>query len=72
MVTSGDTYWIIDTDSNIPVELEGFPFSQMSMVIRILEQFMISIIGLHQTVSKINFKEDKENDLLFSSRKLIL
>ena len=34
--------------------------SQMSLVVRILEQSIISIIGLHWTVSNINFKEDKE------------
>jgi hypothetical protein len=31
-----------------------------SLVIRILEQSLVSIIGTHQTVSKIDFKEDKE------------
>ena len=35
--------------------------SQMSLVVRMLEQSMISIIGLNQTVSNINFKEDKES-----------
>jgi hypothetical protein len=35
--------------------------SQMSLVVRILEQSMISIIGLNWTVSNINFKEDKES-----------
>ena len=35
--------------------------SQMSLVVRMLEQSMISIIGLSQTVSNINFKEDKES-----------
>jgi hypothetical protein len=49
----------INSDSNIPIE--GFPSSQMSLVIRILEQSMTSMIGLHQTISKINFKEDKES-----------
>ena len=50
----------IDTDSNV-IPVEGSPFSQMSLVIRILEQFMISVIGSNQTVSKINFKADKES-----------
>jgi tetratricopeptide (TPR) repeat protein len=49
----------IDTDSDIPVE--DSPSSHMSLVIRILEQSMISIIGSNQTVSNINFKEDKES-----------
>jgi hypothetical protein len=49
----------VDTDSNITLEYS--PFSQMSLVIRILEQSLISIIGLHQTISKINFAEDKGN-----------
>jgi hypothetical protein len=45
----------IETDGNdIPVE--GSPFSQMSLVIRILEQSMISIIGSRQTIFKINFE----------------
>ena len=47
-------------DSNaIPVE--GSPFSQMSLLIRILEQSMISIIGSNETVLKINFKECKDD-----------
>ena len=35
--------------------------SQISQVVRILEQLMIAIIGLNQTVSKINFTEGKES-----------
>ena len=35
--------------------------SQMSQVVRILEQLMIAIIGLHQTVSKISFTEGEES-----------
>ena len=35
--------------------------SQMSQVVRVLEQSMIDIIGLNQTVSKVNFIEDKES-----------
>ncbi len=50
----------VETDNNdIPVE--GSSFSQMSLVIRILEQSMISIIGAHQTISNINFKTDQES-----------
>ena len=50
----------VETESNdIPVE--GSPFSQMSLVIRILEQSMISIIGVHETISHINFKEGEES-----------
>ena len=50
----------IDTDSNdIPVE--GSPFSRMLLVIRILEQSMISIIGTRQTISNMNFKTDQES-----------
>ena len=51
-----------ETDPKIPVE--GSPFSNVSSVIRILEQSMISIIGLNQTVSKIQFIEDKESKIL--------
>ena len=35
--------------------------SHMSLLIRILEQSMISIIGIHQTVSNISFQQDKED-----------
>ena len=35
--------------------------SQMSQVVRVLEQSMMAIIGLNQTVSKIDFTEDKES-----------
>ncbi len=53
----------IGTDSkDIPV---GFPFSQVALVIRILEQSMISIIGLHHTTSKINFRVDKDSIIIF-------
>ncbi len=49
----------IDTDSNdIPVE--GSSFSQISLVIRILEQSMISIIGT-RAISNMNFKTDQES-----------
>ena len=50
------------TDPNIPVD--GSPSSHVSSVIRILEQSMISIIGLNQTVSKIQFIEDKESIII--------
>ncbi len=54
----------VETDSNdIPVE--GVLFSRMSLVIRILEQSMISIIGVHQTISKINYKHDDEGIFIF-------
>ena len=43
---------------------EGLPFSRKSSVIRILEQSLISIIGLNQTVSKINFREGEKNIIL--------
>ena len=52
-----------DTDSNVPVD--GFPFSHFSLIIRILEQNMISIIGSNQTVSKIDFKEGEECIVIF-------
>ena len=55
------------TDSNVPGNIpEGvFCFSQMLLqVIRMLEQSMISIIGSQQTVSKIDFKEDRESIII--------
>ena len=49
----------VETDSkDIPVE--GFPFSQMLSVIRILEQSMISIIGT-RAITKMNFKTDQKS-----------
>ena len=49
----------VETDSkDIPVD--GFPFSQMLSVIRILEQSMISIIGT-RAITKMNFKTDQES-----------
>ena len=39
--------------------------NDIPLLIRILEQSIISIIGLHQTVSKINFKEDEESISIF-------
>ena len=52
-----------ETDSN-ETTVGGFPLSQMSLVIRILEQSMISIIGLHQTISNIKFREDNESIII--------
>ena len=51
-----------ETDPNIPVE--GSPSSNVSSVIRILEQSMKAIIGMYQTVSKIQFIEDKESIII--------
>ena len=48
-----------EIDSKIPVE--GSPFFYAFLVIRILEQSMISIIGLNQTVLKINFLENEQS-----------
>ena len=65
MLNSNGGKVVIDfeTDSNeIPVG--GSPSSQMALVIRILEQSMISIIGLHQTISNIDFREDNESIII--------
>ena len=48
-----------EIDPNIPVG--GSPFSKITFVIRILEQSLISIVGLNQTVRKINFIDAKES-----------
>ena len=56
-----------ETDNN-ETPVGGSPLPQMSSVIRILEQSMISIIGLHQTISNINFKEDNESRIILDSR----
>ena len=50
----------IDTDSK-EITVEGSTFSHMSLVIRILEQSMISIIGTRQAISNMNFKTDQES-----------
>ena len=50
-----------ETDPNIPVE--GSPSSHVS-VIQILEQSMKAIIGLNQTVSKIEFTENIESIII--------
>ena len=65
MLNSNGGKVVIDfeTDSN-ETPVGGSPFSQMSLVIRILEQSMISIIGLHQTISNINFREDNESKII--------
>ena len=49
----------IDTDSN-DILVGGSPSSQMSPVIRILEQSMISIIGT-RAITKMNFKTDQKS-----------
>ena len=54
----------IETDSN-ETPVEDAPFSQISLVTRILEQSMISIIGKIQSVSNIDFQENKEGLLIF-------
>ena len=46
----------VENDANVPIE-----GSLSVQVIRRLEQTMISLIGLSQTVSKINFNEDAED-----------
>ena len=65
MINSNGGKVLIDfeTDSN-ETPAGGSPFSQISLVIRILEQSMISIIGLHQTISNINFREDNESKII--------
>ena len=59
--TNGGTVIIyIDTDSN-NVPVEASPFSKTSLLIRILEQNMISIIGTNLTVLNINFDDTEGN-----------
>ena len=52
----------IETDLNIPGE--SSPSVKTAIVIRIVEQSMISIIGLNQTVSKINFTEEEQSIII--------
>ena len=51
------------TDRN-DISFESSLFSQMSFAIRALEQYMISIIGVHKTVSKMDFREDKKSIII--------
>ena len=62
MLNSNGGKVVIDfeTDSN-ETPVGG---SQMALVIRILEQSMISIIGLDETISNLNFTEDKESIII--------
>lgn len=53
----------VDTGSN-DIPLEGSPFSKVSLLIRILEQSMISIIGERQTVLNVHFKHSKDRESL--------
>ena len=62
MLNSNGGKVVIDfeTDSN-ETPVGG---SQMALVIRILEQSMISIIGLDETISNLNFTEDEESIII--------
>ena len=62
MLNSNGGKVVIDfeTDSN-ETTVKGFSLSQMSLLIRMLEQSLKSIIGMHQTISNINFQETMEN-----------
>jgi hypothetical protein len=60
MLNSNGGKVVIHIDSNV-IPVEGSPFSHMPLVIRILEQSIISVIGSQQTISKMNFAEDKES-----------
>ena len=42
----------------------GSPFTRLSLVIRILEQSIISIIGIHQFISSMDFTNDKESIMI--------
>ena len=62
MLNSNGGKVVIDfeTDSN-ETTVGGFPLSQMSMLIRMLEQSLKSMIGMHQTISNIDFQETMES-----------
>ena len=66
MLNSNGGKVVVDIETwgkDIPVG--GTPFSQIALIIRILEQSMISIIGIHQTISHINFRETAESIVIF-------
>ena len=52
----------IETDSSIPEE--GSPFPPVSLVIRILEQTMITIIGMQQNFSCIRFDQSVQSKIV--------
>ena len=53
-----------ETKDGKHVLADGFPSSKISSVIRVLEQHVISIIGVNQTVSKIDFSYGKDNIII--------
>ena len=54
----------IETEDNV-MPVGGTPFLEIPLVIRILEQSMTSVIGIHQTISNINFVEHTERIVIF-------
>ena len=69
--SNGGKVAIVTTSGN-DTPVGGSLFSQMSLVIRILEQSMISIIGLHRTTSNINFIQDNESMLILVKKAYFL
>ena len=59
--TNGGKVVILSASDSNDTPAGGSSSSQMSSLIRIVEQSMISIIGLHETSSNINFKGDNES-----------
>ncbi len=62
--SGGKVVIVFNADCN-DILVEGSSFSRMSLVMRILEQSLISIIGLHQIRRKINVRYDKDSIVLF-------
>ena len=66
MLNSNGGKVVIDfetNNNNIPVE--NTPFFQISLLIRMLEQTIISMIGLRKTIFNINFREDETGEIIF-------
>ena len=62
--TKGGKVVILSASDSNDAPAGGSSSSQMSSLIRIVEQFMISIIGLHETITNINFIDDNESVLI--------
>ena len=62
--TNGGKVIIFSTSDSNDTPAGGSSSSQMSSLIRMVKQSMISIVGLHETSSNINFTGDNESTLI--------
>ena len=69
MLNSNGGKVVLRSEADNDVPAEGSPFSWISLVIRTLEQSLISTIGSNQTVFKIDFEEDYKESLVIMVEK---